>query len=489
MKKFLFFILILLFLPLLSSANFNHLIITEIQIEGNHSSEDYIKIYNPTSNQIDASGFKLRKRSSTGKEYSIRVFPKDSIIAPFSFFVWANSKGNFADRIKANVRSSATISKNNSIALLNKKGEVLDALCWGNSKNPLKETKCFPQNPGKNQQLKRKINNGEYQDGNNNENDFYLSRGEEKEKRKKEPSGETITTNTSSHPPVAIAGPDIIVKAGQEITFDGSKSYDPDQDHLFFNWNFGDGETSKERKIRHTFCFPGKYNVALEVSDGKNKSTDQIIANIIPGNVFINEISFKEGWIEIANQNNYPVSLSGWEIQSRKHSFVFPNNSYILPKQFIVLRKEILNIPLDSSSSIILSTPPNVVLEKDVFSVSGNSKVLAKTSSGDFTETNIPTPGAPNILSGKELIFSRILESNEEFSNNKKTINLVQAEEGKILRKSSNSTATITPQNLNNIYASSLTPFLKEEAVLIVGVIISIFFVFMLFLIKRLIVK
>ncbi len=491
MKKLLFPLLVLLLFPLFSSANLNHLIITEIQIEGDSSSEDYIKIYNPTSNQVDISGFKLRKRSSTGKEYSIRVFPKESIITPFSYFTWANSKNDFASKIKADIKSSATISKNNSIALLDKEGNILDALCWGNPKNPFKETKCFPQNPGKNQQLKRKINNGEYQDNNNNENDFYLTLSkEEEEDENKETISKTNIINTSSHSPVAIAGLDIIAKAGQEITFDGSKSYDPDRDHLFFNWNFGDGKTSKKKNAQHTFYFPGKYNIVLEVSDGKNKSVDQIVANIIPDNIFINEISFKEGWIEITNQNNYPVDLSGWEIQSGKYSFVFPKNSFILAKQFIVLKKETLNIPLDSFNSIIFSAPPDIVLEKDIFNTSNkNYKILAKTPTGSFTETNIPTPGTPNILSSKIDTSSKILKLNKELLSNKKAINLIQSKEGKPIKEPLGPVTKTNFKNLNNIYASSLTSSLKRGSVLIAGIIISLFSVFMLLVIKRLIIK
>lgn len=37
-----------------------------------------------------------------------------------------------------------------------------------------------------------------------------------------------------------------------------------------FKWNFGDGETSDDRKPSHTFENPGTYNVTLEVSDDKN---------------------------------------------------------------------------------------------------------------------------------------------------------------------------------------------------------------------------
>jgi len=179
MKKQIFLWLVLFFFVfplLLSSAQTksNHLLIVEIQIAGSQSSQDYIKIYNPTAETVDIQNFRLRKRSREGKEYSLRVFPSESQIEPGEYLTWANSKDEFAKLIQAQYQSQATLSLNNSIALLNSQGTIIDAVAWGTGNNPLSEGNPFAQNPEANQLLKRKQFQNCYLDSNSNQEDFSL---------------------------------------------------------------------------------------------------------------------------------------------------------------------------------------------------------------------------------------------------------------------------------------------------------------------------
>jgi hypothetical protein len=54
---------------------------------------------------------------------------------------------------------------------------------------------------------------------------------------------------------------------GQEILFNGSQSFDPNDDPLIFKWDFGDGSTSTNEKTSHIYQNPGEYLVALTVDD------------------------------------------------------------------------------------------------------------------------------------------------------------------------------------------------------------------------------
>ncbi len=174
-------ILLLFFLfPSIKSVLAETLLIVEVQIAGDSVDNDFIKIYNLSSHDLDIKGYKLRKKSSDGKEYSITTIgtnPKNfrnTVIPAKGYFIWANSKNDFYLAARADVWSSATLAKNNSIALLNPEGIILDALTWGENQNPFVRGIFYPENPGANQQLKRKLSNGTYQDTNNNSQDFYL---------------------------------------------------------------------------------------------------------------------------------------------------------------------------------------------------------------------------------------------------------------------------------------------------------------------------
>lgn len=75
-----------------------------------------------------------------------------------------------------------------------------------------------------------------------------------------------------NHPPRALAGPDQLGCAGQTLTFDGTRSNDPDGKLTAIKWDFGDGNTADQIKATHKFDKPGTYKVALTVRDDANSS-------------------------------------------------------------------------------------------------------------------------------------------------------------------------------------------------------------------------
>jgi hypothetical protein len=109
----------------------NHLFIAQVQIEGASSSNDFVKIFNPTVGAVDVSGWKLHKKSSTGTDYSLRTFEAGSTIVAGGYFIWANSGGGFADSIGADVSSTETLSANNSAILFDANGDIIDQVTWG----------------------------------------------------------------------------------------------------------------------------------------------------------------------------------------------------------------------------------------------------------------------------------------------------------------------------------------------------------------------
>jgi len=91
-----------------------------------------------------------------------------------------------------------------------------------------------------------------------------------------------IVTITPNHAPVANAGPDQTVKWNQYARFDGSKSYDIDNDALTYTWDFGDGHTGSGVKPTHTYSDIGIYTVILNVSDDELYSIDICKITVTP---------------------------------------------------------------------------------------------------------------------------------------------------------------------------------------------------------------
>lgn len=86
-----------------------------------------------------------------------------------------------------------------------------------------------------------------------------------------------ITINAT---PIADAGGDLELIAGEPHAFDASQSSDPDGALIAWQWDFGNDRTSDRQKVPHTYHEAGEYKVTLTVTDdtiGEERShTDTI---------------------------------------------------------------------------------------------------------------------------------------------------------------------------------------------------------------------
>jgi PKD repeat protein len=68
--------------------------------------------------------------------------------------------------------------------------------------------------------------------------------------------------------------------------FDGSKSFDENEDPLDFFWDFGDKNFAQGEKVFHSFKEPGDYTITLKVSDGMEDSFSTFTLKILPSQNF-----------------------------------------------------------------------------------------------------------------------------------------------------------------------------------------------------------
>lgn len=78
-------------------------------------------------------------------------------------------------------------------------------------------------------------------------------------------------TNSTNQAPVAVSK--MQVRGGDvrlHVFFDGSASHDPDgaPNALTWHWDFGDGTTANQPRLRHIYATRGAYDAVLTVSDG-----------------------------------------------------------------------------------------------------------------------------------------------------------------------------------------------------------------------------
>lgn len=137
----------------------DHVLISEVQLTGGAgaTAHDFIEFYNPTDQAVDISGWKLRKRTQSGNESSMRVFGDGKSIPAHGFFLWANAGDGFAASLGADESSTASIAANNSIAIEDSSGAVIDTIAWGeNLTNPFSEETALTAVLDANQSFERK---------------------------------------------------------------------------------------------------------------------------------------------------------------------------------------------------------------------------------------------------------------------------------------------------------------------------------------------
>lgn len=130
--------------------------ISRVQIEGENADADFVEIKNRENCALDLSGWKLRKRVSSGTESSIKVFDGEhAFLPPGETFLWANSKNDFSKSVQAHQESSAVLTDHNSLALFNSDETLIDSLSWGTVSHPFRNDEPNIENPEKNHTIVR----------------------------------------------------------------------------------------------------------------------------------------------------------------------------------------------------------------------------------------------------------------------------------------------------------------------------------------------
>lgn len=162
MRYFLLSILVLgtiLFsvLPAEATSTSPDIILSEVSIAGEKSTDEYIELYNRSDTDVDLSGKQLRRKTQGGSESSIKVFSSPSVIPAHSYFLWANSQGMFKVPFADTETSSSALAPDNSIGLFTESGSdgvLIDSLSWGRGALFSPTDIAFP-NPVKNTSLTR----------------------------------------------------------------------------------------------------------------------------------------------------------------------------------------------------------------------------------------------------------------------------------------------------------------------------------------------
>lgn len=146
-------------LPTEAIATSPDIVLSEVSIAGEKSSDEYIELYNKSATAVDLSGMQLRRKTQSGSESSLKVFSSHSIISAHGYFLWANSQGIFKTPFADTETSSSALASDNSIGLFSQSGSdglLIDSLSWGSGALFSPTDTALP-NPAKGTALKRDL--------------------------------------------------------------------------------------------------------------------------------------------------------------------------------------------------------------------------------------------------------------------------------------------------------------------------------------------
>lgn len=417
-------LVVLFFIP---KMVFGNVVINEIMYDleiGADGGREWVEVLNNSDTSVDLTGWKIFEE---GTNHKLTLTQGNISLSPNGYAIIADNSEKF---LLDNPSYSGTLfdsafSLSNSgenLALKNKDLTIVEEVNY---------TSSWGAN-GNGRTLQRENPNGATW-GSGNPTPGAINNispeepaSESEESTTEQPETPLIPTGPNS-PPIADAGDNIIGFINQEISFTASKSSDPENNELHYEWNMGDGKLIEKPSFAYKYFYPGTYLVTLMVYDGQYYVSDTITVKIQAGQITINEFlanpsgkDEEEEWIEIYNDSDSIVNISNWQLDdamSGSEPFVFPKNSLIAPKSYLVFPRQITGIALNNDKdSVRLLLPEGVVFQEITYEKPPLGKSSARTDEGFVWST--PTPGMANIISpsnasgliNKEFIYQQPIE-------------------------------------------------------------------------------
>ena len=153
------------------------------------------------------------------------------------------------------------------------------------------------------------------------------------------------------------------------------------------------------------------------------KTEEKTVVINYPAGIIFNEIlpspegaDETEEWIELQNQNDFEVDISGWKIRDTEGvitTFILSEGTKISGKGFLVLKRPETKITLNNDGDKLeLLKPDGTIADSVIFEKSLLGQSYNKIGNSWEWSKNL-TPGTPNILSSP----TNILKNNPEQNN------------------------------------------------------------------------
>ncbi len=216
-----------------------------------------------------------------------------------------------------------------------------------------------------------------------------------------------------------------------------------------------------------------KPEAALESKpEAVSVSPEESIGIKYPLGVVINEIlpspigpDTEEEWIEIFNQNDFEVDLSGWQIIDTVGSaktYTFPQRTIIAPQGFLVLSRPTTKITLNNDGDgLNLIRPDGETAQTVNYGRAPRGESFNRTAENQWVWSKTLTPGSANVTvaAGEDLRPKESPRGTASASGNPQTLAAV----GEQPPKSSNPRAIVSVALVFAIFSGTMILALRKK--------------------------
>jgi PKD repeat protein len=322
-------------------------IIHEIQIEGEHASDEFIELHNTTGKPVDVSGWKLRKRTKSGGESSVKVFDSGSIIPPKGYFLWANSQGVFQSQ--ADQTSSASLTTDNSLGLFTSNDVLVDTVTWGTENTqPFHSSVHYPANPEPGTSLQRSA------------------------------SGTALTAQKHPSPQKSSDSPDSTETEEEETNNESPKNQEGETDPE--NEEADESEAGQEDNGSETPSPPAHAVRLNEILPNPSDKGEQ------------------GEFIELYNESAVDISLARWTVRdnSKTGKYVFPEGTIIPARGYFLLFRSASKLALSNTADSVSLFNAQGAQEDSVSYTKAKEDISYNFFNGAWSWSRFLTPGAAN---------------------------------------------------------------------------------------------
>lgn len=139
------------------SGSGSNVVISEFRTTGpNGASDEFIELYNPTSNWVDISGWKINASNDSGDVTTRATIPASTILRSGQYYLVANNGYSNTNNVTPNLKYGTSISDNGGIGLVRTDNSISDEVGMSQG-SAYQEGTTLPQLTSSNKSYERKV--------------------------------------------------------------------------------------------------------------------------------------------------------------------------------------------------------------------------------------------------------------------------------------------------------------------------------------------